>query len=42
MDNASFFSAERPDEHPDDALFDLLIDEYPGWVKLAHGHGMFP
>lgn len=42
MDNASIFSAERPDEHPDDALFDQLTAEFPGWVMLARGHGMFP
>lgn len=42
MDNTGFFSVERPDEHPDDALFDLLMDEYPGWVKMARSHGMFP
>ena len=41
MDNAGFFSVERPDEHSDEALFDLLMDEYPDWVKLARSHGMF-
>ena len=41
MDNAGFFSVEHPDEHPDDALFDLLMDEYPDWVKLARCHNMF-
>lgn len=41
MDNAGFFSVERPDEHSDESLFDLLMDEYPEWVKLARGHGMF-
>jgi hypothetical protein len=41
IDNASFFSVERPDEHPDDALFDLLMEEYPEWVKRARRHGMF-
>ena len=40
MDNAGFFSVERPDEHPDDALFDLLMGEYPDWVKLARNHTM--
>lgn len=42
LDNAGFFSVERPDEYPDEALFDLLMEEYPEWVKLARGHGMFP
>lgn len=41
MDNAGFFSVERPDEHPDEALFDLLMDEYPDWVKLARSYSMF-
>lgn len=41
MDNAGFFSVEHPDEHPDEALFDLLMDEYPDWVKLASSHSMF-
>ena len=41
MDNAGFFSVERPDEHSDEALFDLLMNEYPDWVKLARVHGMF-
>ncbi len=41
IDNAGFFSVERPDEHPDDTLFDLLMGEYPDWVKLARSHNMF-
>ena len=41
MDNAGFFSVERPDEHSDETLFDLLMEEYPDWVKLARGHGLF-
>lgn len=41
MDNAGFFSVERPDEHSDDKLFDLLMDEYPDWTKLARAHAMF-
>ncbi len=41
IDNAGFFSLERPDEHPDDTLFDLLMEEYPEWTKLAKGHHMF-
>ena len=41
LDNAAFFSVERPDEHTDDALYDLLMEEYPEWVKAAKAKGMF-
>ena len=41
LDNAAFFSVERPDEHTDDALYDLLMEEYPEWVKGAKAKGMF-
>jgi hypothetical protein len=40
IDNANYFSVATPDEHADGALFDLLMSEYPGWIKLARGHGM--
>jgi len=40
IDNANYFSVATPDEHADSALFDLLMSEYPGWVKLARGQGM--
>jgi stress response protein SCP2 len=40
IDNANYFSVATPDEHADGALFDLLMSEYPGWVKLARGQGM--
>jgi len=40
VDNANYFSVATPDEHPDGALFDLLMSEYPGWVKLAREQGM--
>jgi len=38
IDNADFFSVASPDEHADAALYDLLMTEYPGWVKLARQH----
>lgn len=41
LDNAAFFSVERPDEHTDDALYDLLMEEYPAWVGAAKAKGMF-
>lgn len=40
IDNASYFSVSAPDEHSDAALYDLLMAEYPGWLKLAAGHGL--
>lgn len=40
IDNASYFSVSAPDEHADTALYDLLMAEYPGWLKLAAGHGL--
>ncbi|NES68670.1 MAG: VWA domain-containing protein [Okeania sp. SIO2D1] len=35
-DNAAFFNVEDPESISDDKLYDLLMTEYPGWVKLAH------
>ncbi|MDQ2819010.1 MAG: VWA domain-containing protein [Pseudomonadota bacterium] len=40
IDNANYFSVATPDEHADAALFDLLMTEYPGWVRLARQKGM--
>jgi len=40
IDNAGFFSVETPDEHADAALYDLLMDEYPDWVKQAGRQGL--
>lgn len=40
IDNANFFSVAAPDEHPDNLLYDLLMTEYPGWIKLARQHGL--
>ncbi len=40
IDNANFFSVASPDEHGDAALYDLLMAEYPGWLKLAKQHGV--
>ncbi|NHZ99901.1 VWA domain-containing protein [Massilia sp. CCM 8734] len=38
IDNADFFSVESPDEHSDSGLYDLLMAEYPGWIKMAKQH----
>ena len=35
IDNADFFSVEDPEIIADQELYDLLMTEYPGWVKLA-------
>jgi stress response protein SCP2 len=40
IDNANFFSVASPDEHGDAELYDLLMAEYPGWLKLARQHGV--
>lgn len=40
IDNADFFSVSSPDEHADEALYDLLMNEYPGWVDLARKNGL--
>lgn len=40
IDNADFFSVSSPNEHADSALYDLLMTEYPGWLKLAKQHGL--
>ncbi|NES94661.1 MAG: stress protein [Desertifilum sp. SIO1I2] len=35
IDNADFFSVEDPLGIPDQDLYDLLMSEYPNWVKQA-------
>ncbi|MGK7904783.1 MAG: VWA domain-containing protein [Hormoscilla sp.] len=35
LDNANFFSVEDPESISDDELYELLMSEYPTWVKLA-------
>ncbi|MGB0386467.1 MAG: VWA domain-containing protein [Ardenticatenaceae bacterium] len=35
LDNADFFSVEDPQNLSDDQLYDLLMTEYPKWVKAA-------
>ena len=36
LDNADFFSVEDPEEISDSELYDLMMAEYPNWLKLAH------
>ncbi|CAN5283476.1 hypothetical protein BH10PSE16_BH10PSE16_18630 [soil metagenome] len=40
IDNTNYFSVSTPDEHSDAALYDLLMAEYPDWLKLAAKHGL--
>lgn len=40
VDNAGFFSVASPDEHPDADLYDLLMAEYPDWVRQARRIGL--
>lgn len=35
VDNADFFSVQAPNEHSDEVLYDLMMGEYPEWIKLA-------
>ncbi len=35
VDNANFFSVADPNSVPDEQLYDLLMAEYPSWVKQA-------
>ena len=40
VDNANFFAVVSPDEHQDEALYDLLMSEYPVWVGVARHNGL--
>ncbi|MFC5459345.1 VWA domain-containing protein [Massilia niabensis] len=40
IDNADFFSVASPDEHSEAELYDLLMTEYPAWLKQATQHGL--
>ena len=40
VDNANFFSVSEPDALPDEELYDLLMREYPAWVKAAPSKGL--
>ncbi|MES2900317.1 MAG: VWA domain-containing protein [Pseudomonadota bacterium] len=42
IDNANFFSVAAPDEHSDSELYDLLMAEYPGWLRLAKQQQLLP
>lgn len=40
LDNANFFSVEDPQMISDHELYDLLMAEYPGWVRAASDNGL--
>jgi hypothetical protein len=40
IDNADFFSIEDPSSIPDDELYNLLMQEYPAWIKEARSKGL--
>jgi stress response protein SCP2/uncharacterized protein YegL len=40
VDNANYFSVAAPDEYSDAELYDLLMTEYPDWLKAARGAGI--
>ena len=42
LDNADFFAVENPATISDDALFELLMTEYPAWLKQARAQGLLP
>ncbi|WP_307829747.1 VWA domain-containing protein [Antrihabitans stalagmiti] len=42
LDNANFFSVADPGALPDGQLYDLMMDEYPGWVAQARQQGLLP
>lgn len=40
IDNADFFSVASFDEYSDEELYDLMMTEYPEWLKLARQKGL--
>jgi stress response protein SCP2 len=40
VDNADFFAVADPANISDDALFELLMNEYPGWLAMARDRGL--
>lgn len=40
LDNANFFSVVDPAQITDEQLYDLLLEEYPGWIKQAAEKGL--
>jgi stress response protein SCP2 len=40
IDNVDFFCVSSPDQYTDDELYDLLMTEYPEWLKQAKAKGL--
>ncbi|RMP11671.1 Tellurium resistance protein [Pseudomonas syringae pv. delphinii] len=40
VDNCNFFALDRLDEVPEEKLYDLLMEEFPDWLKAAKGAGI--
>ena len=40
VDNADFFTVADPSKMGDEELFEKMMNEYPGWVKLAAARGL--
>ncbi|MDX6227647.1 MAG: hypothetical protein QOI76_1037 [Frankiales bacterium] len=42
VDNANFFSVEDPAQISDTEIFELMMEEYPGWLPQAKAKGLLP
>lgn len=40
IDNCNFFALDRLDEIPEEKLYDLLMEEFPDWLKAAKTAGI--
>ncbi|MBN6712977.1 VWA domain-containing protein [Pseudomonas capsici] len=40
VDNCNFFALDQLDEVPEEKLYDLLMEEFPDWLKAAKGAGI--
>jgi hypothetical protein len=40
LDNASFFAVADPGELSDSQLYDLMMTEYPDWLRQAATRGL--
>ena len=40
IDNADFFAVRDPSTLSDSEVYRLLLQEYPGWLRLARQHGL--
>ena len=38
VDNCNFFSLDRIDSVSDERLYELLLEEFPDWLKAAKQH----